>query len=210
MIKNTLTNVGHIRDSGSIPGSGSSPGGGHGNPLQYSCLENPMDRGAWQFTVYRVAQSQTWLEHLSMRKTRRLESGCFFPPCGGSRDPETGSSSAAGLVVHYHGCRVKRYWSCSVFCYSVEGWHPGPSGMSDVSGGVSLLSWSLGLTNQVLLVLLEAENKLTAVGHCRAWDMSVTHVLLLTWLLMDWDVLFLMGGTWEGQTSPIPDFSLLC
>ena len=44
-----------------------------------------------------------------MRKTRRLESGRFFPPCGGSRDPETGSSSAAGLVVHYHRCRVKRY-----------------------------------------------------------------------------------------------------
>ena len=53
-----------MRDLGSIPGLGRSPGGGHGNPLQYSCLENPMDRGAWQVTVQRVAQSQTRLKQL--------------------------------------------------------------------------------------------------------------------------------------------------
>ena len=46
-------------DPGSIPGLGRSPGGGHGNPLQYSCLENPMDRGAWRATVHGVAKSQT-------------------------------------------------------------------------------------------------------------------------------------------------------
>ena len=50
---------------GSIPGSGRSPGGGHDNPLQYSCLENPMDRGAWWVTVHRVAKSQTGLKGLS-------------------------------------------------------------------------------------------------------------------------------------------------
>ena len=44
MVKNLLVNAGDIRDTGWIPGSGRSPGGGHGNPLQYSCLENPMDR----------------------------------------------------------------------------------------------------------------------------------------------------------------------
>ena len=49
----------------SIPGSGRSPGGGHGNPLQYSCLENLMDRGAWQATVHGVARSQTWLKQLN-------------------------------------------------------------------------------------------------------------------------------------------------
>ena len=48
-------------DVGSIPGSGISPGEGNGNPLQYSCLENSMDRGAWQATVYGVAKSQTRL-----------------------------------------------------------------------------------------------------------------------------------------------------
>ena len=47
MVKNPPTNEGDLRDKGLIPGSGRSPGGGHDNPLQYSCLENPMDRGAW-------------------------------------------------------------------------------------------------------------------------------------------------------------------
>ena len=51
VVKNPLANVGDIRDAGSIPGLGRSPGGGHSNPLQYSCLENSMDRGAWQGTV---------------------------------------------------------------------------------------------------------------------------------------------------------------
>ena len=57
MIKNPLANAGNIRDVGSIPGSGGSPGGGHGNPLQYSCLGNPMDRGAWQSVVHSVTKS---------------------------------------------------------------------------------------------------------------------------------------------------------
>ena len=52
-------NAGNIRDVGSVPESGRSPGGGHGNPTQYSSLENPMDRGAWQAKVYRVTQSWT-------------------------------------------------------------------------------------------------------------------------------------------------------
>ena len=47
-------------DAGSIPGSGRSPGGGHGNPLQHSCLENPMDKGAWRATVQRVTKSDTF------------------------------------------------------------------------------------------------------------------------------------------------------
>ena len=59
MVKNPTANTGDIRDVSLIPGSGSSPGGGHGNPLQYSCLENPMDRGAWWATVHRVAELDT-------------------------------------------------------------------------------------------------------------------------------------------------------
>ena len=54
-----------VRDSGSIPGLGSSPGGGRGNPFQYSCLESPMDREAWQAAVHAVAKHQTWLNRLS-------------------------------------------------------------------------------------------------------------------------------------------------
>ena len=61
MVKNLCANVGDIRDAGSIPGLRRSPGGGHSNPLQYSCLENPMDRGAWWATVRGVAESLTRL-----------------------------------------------------------------------------------------------------------------------------------------------------
>ena len=59
VVKNLSANAGDIRDVGSIPGLGRSPGGGHGNPLQYSCLENPTDRGAWQATVHRVTELDT-------------------------------------------------------------------------------------------------------------------------------------------------------
>ena len=58
VVKNSPTNAGDIRNMGLIPGLGRCPGGGHGNPLQYSCLENPMDRGAWQATFHRIAKSQ--------------------------------------------------------------------------------------------------------------------------------------------------------
>ena len=59
VVKNLPASAGEIRDIGSIPGLGRSPGGGHGNALQYSCLENPTDRGAWQATVQGVAKSRT-------------------------------------------------------------------------------------------------------------------------------------------------------
>ena len=59
MVKNPPANAGDVRDLDLIPASGRSPEEGHGNPLQYSCLENPMDRGAWWATVYRVTKSQT-------------------------------------------------------------------------------------------------------------------------------------------------------
>ena len=65
MVQNTLVKTGNIRDTGSIPESGGSPGGGRGNLLQYSCLENPMDRGAWPTTVHGIAKSQTQLKRFS-------------------------------------------------------------------------------------------------------------------------------------------------
>ena len=61
MAKNPPASARDARDEGSIPGSGRSPGEGNGNPLQYSCLGNSMDRGAWQATVHRVAKSWTRL-----------------------------------------------------------------------------------------------------------------------------------------------------
>ena len=70
VVKNLPVNAGDIRGAASIPGSGRSPGGGHGNPLQYSCLENPMDRGTWRATILRITKSQTrlkWLWYICTR-----------------------------------------------------------------------------------------------------------------------------------------------
>ena len=62
MVNDLPVNTGDTRDKGLVPGSGRSPGGEHGNPLQCSCLRNPMDRGAWRATVHGVAKSQTYQE----------------------------------------------------------------------------------------------------------------------------------------------------
>ena len=67
MVKTPSGNAEDLRDMGSIPRSGRFPGARHGNPLQYSCLENPMDRGGWWATVHRVAKSQTRLKRFSGR-----------------------------------------------------------------------------------------------------------------------------------------------
>ena len=73
MVNNLPASAGDIRDLGSIPGWGRSPGGRHGNPLQYSCLENPMDRGAWRATIHRLTKSQT---QLKQRSTHAQRLGC--------------------------------------------------------------------------------------------------------------------------------------
>ena len=65
VIKNLPANAGDVRDTGSTPASGRSPERGHGNSLQYSCLENPMERGAWRATVHGIAQSWTQMKRLS-------------------------------------------------------------------------------------------------------------------------------------------------
>ena len=75
---NLPANAGDVRDKSLIPGSGRSPGGGHGNTLQYSCLEIPMDRGAWRATVHEVAKSQTKLKQLSTHaRMHNWSSGIF-------------------------------------------------------------------------------------------------------------------------------------
>ena len=69
MIKNPPANAGNARDTGSIPGLGRSPREGNGNPFQYSCLENPMDRGAWWAIIHGVTQSDT-TEHKKKKKKK--------------------------------------------------------------------------------------------------------------------------------------------
>ena len=72
VVKKPPVNAGDVREVGSIPGSGRSRGGGHGNPLQYSCLENPMDRGAWWATVHRVEKNRTRLKQLGMHAEKEV------------------------------------------------------------------------------------------------------------------------------------------
>ena len=76
VVKNPPANVGHSRDAGSIPGSRRSPGGGSGNPLQSSCLGNPMDRGAWQATVHGVTKESDTTEQLNKNNVAFISS--FF------------------------------------------------------------------------------------------------------------------------------------
>ena len=89
MVKNLPANAGDTRDAGLIPAFGRSPGGGDGNPLQYSCLENPTDRGAWRAAVHGVAKSRTQLKRLSTyyvsgfalnRSDKGLSSSCSQSP----------------------------------------------------------------------------------------------------------------------------------
>ena len=70
LVKNPFANAGDTGDTGSIPGSGRSPGGGNGSPLQYSYLENPMNRGAWWATARGMAKSGTWLSDWAHTHTR--------------------------------------------------------------------------------------------------------------------------------------------
>ena len=73
VVRNPPANAGDLRDSGLIPAWGTSPGGGSGNPLQYSCLENLMDRGAWQTTAHGVTKS--WIQLLRGKKSKQKKAG---------------------------------------------------------------------------------------------------------------------------------------
>ena len=75
MVKNLPASEGDIRDVSLIPVLGRFPGGGHGNPLQYLCLENPMDRRTWQATVHRVSKSRTRLKQLSTHVLQNFING---------------------------------------------------------------------------------------------------------------------------------------
>jgi len=87
---NPPVNAGDVRDVGSIPGLRRFLGGGHSNPIQYSCLENPMDRRAWWATVHRVTKSWTWLKQLG----RQHATGDSVLWCFGSHSWRSGLKSA--------------------------------------------------------------------------------------------------------------------
>jgi len=99
-------------DLGSIPGSGISPGEGKGNPLQYSYLENPMDRGAWWATVHGVAQSRTRLSDFTMPhpSASRWITKCFWWRREDGVEEEVGFSceQTVGRVVQKEGTAINK------------------------------------------------------------------------------------------------------
>ena len=78
VLKNLPANAGDIRDTGLIPGSGRSPGGRHGNPVQYSCLENPLDRGTCWATIHRVTKNQSRLKQFSTQAHTHTHTHTYF------------------------------------------------------------------------------------------------------------------------------------
>ena len=121
-VKKLSASAQDIRNVGSIPGLGRSPEGGHGNPLQYSCRDNPMDRGAWQAMVHRVAKSQTKLKQLSTHTGK----------------PEKSSTVKFSLLPWYNSAHslsapqtlnfslaAGRTWS-PCLSHSERGWHSWP------------------------------------------------------------------------------------
>ena len=107
VLKNTPANAGDIRDVGSVPGLGRSPGAGHGKPLLCSWLENLMDRGAWQATVYRVVKSRTWLKWLSTHVHRHIR------------------AITLGVSFLSAAAAAKLRQSCPTLCDPIDGSPPG-------------------------------------------------------------------------------------
>ena len=104
----------HLRDADLIPRLGRSPGGGHGNPLQYSCLENPVDRGASWATDHRVTKSQTWLKRLSMHIYKIINQDLLY---------NTGNSTQC-FIITYKGKESEKIdiYACITesLCYTSE------------------------------------------------------------------------------------------
>ena len=135
VVKNLPASLGDTRDAGSIPGSGRSPGGGHGNPLQSSCLENPMDRGAWWATVRGVTKSRIRVKQLSEvsedflhwpHLPTDLHRLCLWPWLDDSVNIKLTdtclSSSRLILFLGLFGSRVQHYYLYILF-WTIGGQH---------------------------------------------------------------------------------------
>ena len=114
MVKNPPANAGDIRDVGLTPGSQRSPGGGPGNPLQYSCLENPRDSGAWWAALYGVAQTWTRLKQLSSSSSS--SSSMVYPVV---------INGCEGWTIKKAAAAAKLLQSCPTLCDPIDGSPPG-------------------------------------------------------------------------------------
>ena len=120
VINNPPGNAGDIRDVGSVPWSGGFPGEGHGNPLQYSCLENPMDRGAWGIIVHGVAKSQTWLRWLH---TAQHTWSHYLKQ-------KTNPTSVWNEGLEHQSIKRRKTWPYRVWCRRQEKWRT-PCGIQE-------------------------------------------------------------------------------
>ena len=108
--KESVYNAG---DPGSIPGLGRSPGEGNGNPLQYYCLENPMDRGAWKPTVHGVAKSQTWPSDFTFTFSKATETPSFVKTKAEVRESRNTKKCASFLPLN-----KQQIWRPEQWCFS--------------------------------------------------------------------------------------------
>ena len=135
VVKNPPANAGDARNVGSIPGSGRSPGVGNGNPHQYSCLENSMDRGAWQTIIHRVAKS--WTRLSSWAYNRKVVGP------GLNKKPKVQTEMWLGLltaIMHLftHLCKKYLFWVPIISWALLQHWETVINKKMR-----SLLSWSL-------------------------------------------------------------------
>ena len=161
LIQNPPANTGDARDSGSFLGSGRSPGEGNDYPLQYSCLENSMDREAWGTTVHRVAESRTQLSMHAQcgKRNKLLKLGLFYgkkyfkktnDPHHSSIDSRQKSSVISGLMNHHEGLRDSSCLSWISHCITGhEQTHKTPH-----SPALSMVSRLISFTLVTLYLLL--------------------------------------------------------
>ena len=119
----------NVGDLASIPGSGRSPGGGNGNPLQHSCLENPMARGAWQATVHGVANSRTWLSDFSFSYQILVDRICVALFWAFDSVPLVYLSFDGNTILLWRSyvCLCSAAQSCLILCNSMNCCPPGSS-----------------------------------------------------------------------------------
>ena len=122
VVKNLPANAGDARDASSILGSGRSPGEGNGNPLQYSCLKNPMDEGAWQARVHGIAESDM-TERLGTHSVLHFEASCYifsisFTWWVSALPVRNSSRVISGRMLPWHLCSPEGCL-CSLLCVPV-------------------------------------------------------------------------------------------
>ena len=131
VVKNSPAKAGDIRNTGSVLGLGRSYEGGHGNPLQYSCLENLIDRGAWWATVHGVAKSQTWLKWLSTRVRAYFCDFPFWLPVGLWTSVSSLHCYTLFSSFTYRLCQQTFVWFAIFYhhkqCFFLGSWYPNTS-----------------------------------------------------------------------------------